>query len=210
MNTHTFVGTALTAAGVLTGIPVLACSIASYDPLTIDGTSEDIVPPSAPALVLEQIKRGTAPPCPEGAIGSAGECDDLGWIRLSLAATDDETPSEQLGYILRIDPDDPALGPLQGTYGVEWYNRPLRTIAGEMMLVWTDGALYVQEPIDVTFQVHAVDAAGNESEEFTIPASRAPGRRTRRLHRGGRRHRCDARQRSDGRQFRRRGLFSAV
>src|SRR5262245_34367769 len=89
--------TVASAAAILAGTsPAHACSVA-LPPHTLDPGEQavDDQPPSSPTVVSIEVLRtaNNGAGCAEGS-----SCDDLGAVRLALAASDDRTPASLLGY----------------------------------------------------------------------------------------------------------------
>lgn len=166
----------LLGTALLVAAPAAACSLAGVEAYRVDETSTDVVPPSAPAVELGTIKRGTGPMCP-GGIGSSGSCDDLAWIYVSYTgATDETTPDHALGYRIRPATDDEDLSFLGEVADIEWLRGPVRSnTPPQLMLVWGETAQWEQPAIDATFHIFAVDEAGNESADYAVVRVVDPG-----------------------------------
>jgi hypothetical protein len=139
-----------------------ACSFASNQPLVIDPQAQasDSTPPSPPSVGVESITRGKGPQ-PAGCGQSVSSCDDIGWIVLTVDATDDQTASAGLGYQVELVAGDlPA--------GLALPNGPVLPREGRLLLVWTDGASDDQEAISFTLALRAVDLAGNVGQPTTV------------------------------------------
>jgi len=120
-----------------------------------DGTA----PPSAPAHLSTEIRRGVGPET-EGCTGeaSASSCDGVGRITLRVSpSTDDRTPAEQIGYRMIVVDGTPPEGAGLGDEPV------LLLHDSYLFLGWSDDAEDEQESVDFTVVLIAVDAAGNES-----------------------------------------------
>lgn len=137
----------------------VACSLVGPTPLVIV-PSDDAMPPAIPMLGEPEINRGRGP---RGfLIRSSTSCDDIGWIDVSAASTDDTTPAEELGFEVEVLdgelPDGLTLpdGPLT-------YFTP-----GTLSWTWLDGATNDQEPFSFVVAVTAVDLAGNRSDSTQV------------------------------------------
>jgi hypothetical protein len=145
-------------------LPVRACSVVGPQPFEIDAAmaATDRQPPALTGLAVTNVKRGRAPE--NTGCGSTGtSCDDLGWIGILPAVTDDHTPAGQLGYLVSLVrgqlPEGLALPPQ--TFALPGPNR-------EMTLFWLDGNTDDQESFDFTLSVVAIDLAGNESAPMQV------------------------------------------
>ncbi len=127
----------------------------------------DHEPPAAPRVVSVGITRSPDPIYhrePDGScmVGTSS-CDGIGWVEIVVEPpVDDQSPSDDLGY--RVIPSSRHL------------RQPVQFLAApEGSLFWTfeDDPL---EPIDASFQVVAVDRAGNESAPSEVVEWSDPGR----------------------------------
>jgi hypothetical protein len=154
-------------AAAVVGRVALACSFPGDSPLVIEPQAQatDPTPPSSPTASLASLRRGKGPDRNlAGCSQSISSCDDLGTIGIALHATDDQTPSADLGYQVQLAagrlPDDLTLpaGPvtLQGGY---------------LYLRWIDGATDDQEAISFTLAIAAVDKAGNVGPSVSLQVS---------------------------------------
>jgi MYXO-CTERM domain-containing protein len=134
-----------------------ACDVSQH-PATIDPTLQkvDHTPPVLPPIPPPVIRRASGP---QGCTSDSTDdsCDDLGMLVFTVAGTDDMTPPTQLGYTFTL-----ASGALPDGFTLPTYPL-LPDTATSITLVWVDGAINGQEPLDFTLSVVAVDAAGNQS-----------------------------------------------
>src|SRR3990172_4911422 len=125
-----------------------ACSITGWARYQFDPQEQavDVTPPGAVSVAELVITRGEMGGC------ELNSCDGIGLIDLTLTASDDRTPAEDLGYKLRFAsgerpdanmfiPEEPGHSP--------------------MTLSWDDGASDIQESFDFFLEIAAVDRAGN-------------------------------------------------
>jgi hypothetical protein len=118
----------------------------------------DMTPPDAPVIEGVWISRSYGPR-DEGCArsSSSSSCDGSGGVAIQIEpARDDSGAVEVLGYLLRV-----AGGELPG--GFTPGDRPLLPLSGALYVHFPDPGPGDQEPIDVTFELVAVDRAGNES-----------------------------------------------
>ncbi len=142
-------------------LAVEACSFPAPPPLEIDPALlvTDHSRPSLTEVSIVEVKRGRGV---SGCGGSASSCDDLGVIRVAVAATDDMTASNEMGFNLAITSgSSPPVTVPQAPVVVG--NTP-----GEMVLVWIDGNTDDQEELDFEIQIVAVDRAGNQSTPRSV------------------------------------------
>jgi hypothetical protein len=127
----------------------------------------DHTPPGAiPAASIERIKPGQGPKR-EGCFGSSGGSNDgLGYVMIVFTPpTDDRTPADKLGYLLKVSGEAPEF---LWDYGAN----PIRADdPGELFLDWSDGATDDQESLDFTVEIIPVDLAGNQGPAFTLEVS---------------------------------------
>ena len=79
-------------------------------------------------------------------------CADIGRIDLTLTASDDRTPAEDVGYKLRFASGERPDADLR---------LPEEPVHSPMTLYWGDGASDIQESFDFFLEIAAVDRAGN-------------------------------------------------
>jgi uncharacterized protein (TIGR03382 family) len=148
-----------------------ACSLLNPQPFEIDPAMQatDHQPPVLTGLAVTDIKRGRGPES-TGCGSSGSSCDDLGWIGINPAVTDDHTPAEKLGFLVSV-----VGGKLP--QGLDVPAEPLRLpLPGQqIVLSWLDGASDDQEPFDFTLSVVALDLAGNESAPVEVHVSNDGG-----------------------------------
>jgi hypothetical protein len=152
------------AVGVL--FPLLAgrahaCSFSNGDPhrLDPDAQASDHVAPTLPPPTVFRINRGHD----TGGACSSSSCDDVGAIAISVAATDDATPEDKLGYRLTLSDGRLPEGFTLPSQAI----RALGGTDGQIWLHWGDGT-GDQEAFSFTLEVVAIDLAGNESAPQTL------------------------------------------
>ncbi len=142
---------------LLAALPSLACSrlpAAEHVPVPDTG---DITAPSAAVVELLEIWRGTGGEYdPATCTVTSNSCADSGGIELGVAATDDVTPADALGWRIELVGTLPD-GLVQSD--VAWRADE----EGVVVLSWGDGSTDDQEAFSFTARVYAVDSAGNES-----------------------------------------------
>lgn len=118
-----------------------ACSLPQNAPHVVDPAAEDdLVAPSA-ATVTAEVKRSSG--------GSS--CDDTVLVTLTVSATDDRAPTEQLGYALRLVSVAP------GNAGLQLPGEVVRAAGGRIVLAYSARSPgYVAE-----VEVRAADLNGN-------------------------------------------------
>lgn len=156
------------AVGALFPSPADACESVAPDYLQIDTPPElDTTPPEAPTLTEVRIGRSYGPR-DEGCSQSASSCDGFGTVGIQIQpGKDDRTAPQDLGYLVRV-----RGGSLPG--GATPSDRPVLLLSGGLYVSFPDPGPDDQEPIDVTFEVVAVDRAGNESAP-TVARATSPG-----------------------------------
>jgi hypothetical protein len=146
----------------LTTHPASACDgrgLAEHA-LDPDAEANDHVAPTLPAPTLVRINRGRD----EGGACGAGSCDGSGAIWIGVAAADDATPADRMGYRLAVMAGSPP-------HGFTVPMKPVRAFGGsngQLWLEWDDGASDDQEAFSFTLQIVAIDLAGNESVPQTL------------------------------------------
>lgn len=144
--------------------PALACSLLGPQVHTLDEASDDVTPPETPRLLELSVSRGGG-----GPPGTWSSCSDIGAVGLALAADDDVSPAEAIGFRLTL---------AGGVLPFELPADPVRPQGqGWLTLNWIDEATREQEPIDATLSIEAVDEAGNVSAEALTVQVVDPGRR---------------------------------
>jgi hypothetical protein len=140
----------------LAASPARACSLGLLTPHVLDPGAQatDQTPPTLPPPALFRIDRGQD----SGGGCSGSSCDDIGAIAISVAATDDATPDDEIGYRLTL-----AAGRLpEGFVLPSTAVRTPRGTDGQIWIYWVDGK-GDQESFSFTLQIVAIDLAGNES-----------------------------------------------
>jgi MYXO-CTERM domain-containing protein len=142
-----------------------ACSIAGPTAHVVypSMAATDQVPPTLP-LPTVTVSRGKR----EVGCGGRNTCDNIGNIRIAVAATDDTTPAERIGYRLTLEGfGPPNAGGLPR--GLTLPTDAVDPVAGEVVLVWDDIADGEAEDFYFVVSVVAVDLAGNQSEPQLLP-----------------------------------------
>jgi hypothetical protein len=135
--------------------------------LQIDSSALDKVPPEPPAVEEVRLNRSYGPRS-DGCSQSSSSCDGSGSLGIQIApGRDDRTAPNDLGYLVRVRD-----GGLPG--GATPYDQPVLLLSGGLYVFFPDAGPDEQEPIDVTFEVIAVDRAGNESAP-TVARATSPG-----------------------------------
>ncbi|MEA2700581.1 MAG: hypothetical protein QOI66_4852, partial [Myxococcales bacterium] len=117
-----------------------ACSVPGAVPHVIDPSKQatDITAPPPPIVMLKEIKRGRGPQGGPGCSSSSSSCDDLGTVTLSIAATDDDSPPQSIGYRIQL-----VSGRLPGGLDLPGDSRPLSPVDQNgqiaIYLNWVDG-----------------------------------------------------------------------
>jgi hypothetical protein len=118
----------------------------------------DHVPPTVPQVGFNSVGRGHRSPGAEGCGGGEPGCDAYGAVHVELAATDDVSPQDKIGYRFTVASGTPPTGLV---FPAEPVDFPLGETAFDFL--WDDGATDQQEPVAFTLRIVAVDQAGNES-----------------------------------------------
>jgi len=137
-----------------------ACSLAPPEPFVVEPDPSDTEAPRQPVLIESEVTRGKGPEASGCGTSSSTSCDDIGFIRLTLAQPDgDPHDADTVGYAVRFDAGELPDG----------LEPPDVLWAGPTLVFhWIDGATDAQEPFDFTVSVHAVDAAGNEGPALLV------------------------------------------
>jgi hypothetical protein len=139
--------------------PSIAEACSSPDPIAEhhqdpEEAALDSEAPGAVGGIEVFVYRGQAPQCCGGTCSSSS-CDDDGAIILEVvAATDDRTGADEMGY--RFDFQE---GTLPDGFSLPDYD--FRLDSGRVPLYWSDGEVDVQDAFDFTVTISAVDLAGN-------------------------------------------------
>ena len=145
--------------------PSDACSVAAAPAHEVDPSevARDDTPPDPPTgLTVVTIDRGRGATCDADGVCMSTSCDDLGIVALEWRpGSDDRTPADQLGVVIRVAGDEDFWFAERGE-AVRPYS------AGAHSLIWVDGASDEQEPLDLVLEVSHIDLAGNESEPVTV------------------------------------------
>lgn len=141
-------------AAVMAPSVAAACSAPYLPPFEPDPSLVDDVLPTAIGEAVEvTIKRGEGPDCDADGTCEISSCDDIGVITLMFAtATDDQTEPKQLAYVIEVVDGEPV-GVPEGAFRTDE--------TGVIRFFWGDDSTEVQEPIDFTIVIRAVDEAGN-------------------------------------------------
>jgi hypothetical protein len=140
--------------------PARACSPQGNHTYAVDSTlrATDSEAPTLEPITDVIVSRGSEPDS-VGCLGDTCSVGGLGSIRFAALATDNATPSTSLGYRLSVVAGQPPSGfELRGPVSVA-------------AVFWHETS--DEEPFDVTFEVVALDKAGNESAPQTFRAQHA-------------------------------------
>ncbi|MCB9663140.1 MAG: hypothetical protein H6732_03435 [Alphaproteobacteria bacterium] len=146
---------ALLLALVATPVPALACSFVPWQDVVVDPLDSDGVGPEAAVVVDLAVHRGQGPEVAGCAVATTS-CDDVGRVTLDL-----DLPAEAVGVRITL-----AEGSLPEGLGLP--ADPVAPFDGAIVLVWTDEATHVQEPLDFVLTLRTVDAAGDEGEALDV------------------------------------------
>jgi MYXO-CTERM domain-containing protein len=148
------------ALGALAVQPARACDVGPPPAHVLDPEAQgnDHVAPALPPPSLFKINRGHG----NDGCSSYDSCEGMAAVVISVSATDDATPAQEVGYRLTLV--DGAL-----PQDMRLPDSPIRTIeAGHLWLYWGDGDSDDQEAFSFTLQIVAIDLAGNESAPQTL------------------------------------------
>jgi hypothetical protein len=161
-------GAMILTAGVLLPNSAGACDTPLPQFLQIDmSPSVDTMPPEAPVLGEVRVGRSYGPR-DGGCSQSGSSCDGSGALGIQIEpGHDDRTAPDDLGYLIRL-----REGSLPG--GAMPSKAPVLLLSGGLYVSFPDPGPDEQEPIDLTFEVVAVDRAGNESAP-TVARATSPG-----------------------------------
>lgn len=145
-----------------------ACETPTPEYLEIDTSAAiDTTPPESPVLGEVRIGRSYGPRA-DGCSRASSSCDGWGALGVQIEpGYDDRTAPDDLGYRIRLRD-----GELPG--GATPSDRPVLLLGGGLYVHFPDPGPDEQEPIDVTFEIVAVDRAGNESAP-TVAHATSPG-----------------------------------
>lgn len=101
---------------------------------------------------------------PDGCVPDGAKCEGMASISISVEASDDRTPTGQLGYVFKLLPDGEYPDGFSG-----WGPRPIRVPDGT---VW-DGISYDDEDFSFDIEVRVVDLNGNQSEPKNVHIERS-------------------------------------
>jgi hypothetical protein len=145
-----------------------ACSVAGPTPYVVDASMQatDHVAPTLEPLSIASLQRGTA----TGGACSGSSCDGMGSLALTIAASDDVTPANNLGYRFSL-----AAGALPASFFILLDQPSQVTVSdGKIWFNWDDGT-EDHAPIDFTLQMVAIDRAGNRSAPQMVRVTDDPG-----------------------------------
>jgi hypothetical protein len=125
-------------------------------------SAADVQAPKLTGLAVTTIKRGKGSEN-AGCSSSGTSCDDLGWVAILPAVTDDHTPASELGYALSL-----VEGKLPEGLELPLQRFKLPVPGKEIRLSWLDGQTDDQEPFDFVLAVVVIDLAGNESAPLGV------------------------------------------
>lgn len=135
-----------------------ACSVHPQAEHMLDHEEKqnDTSPPSTPGISHISVSRGKPEPLRLGCVddcGTGGGAIDL----QVLAAADDRTPPDEMGYRLELVGGDlPEPNGSLPSYDV-------RARGGVIKLIWFDGESVEQDPFEFSLVIYAVDLGGNVS-----------------------------------------------
>jgi hypothetical protein len=129
----------------------VACSLRPPPEHVTDPQAQasDATAPDAPAVAVSKIGRGKGQ-----AACSNNSCEGNGTIVLEVSASDDQAPTDKLGYQIEL-----VSGQLPP--GLQLPTKAIRALGGEVWLHWNDGDTDEQEAFSFSLAVRAVDLAGN-------------------------------------------------
>jgi uncharacterized protein (TIGR03382 family) len=143
-----------------------ACSMEGpIDHILVENAA-DTVAPAVPTATVADVQRGRGGQVQANGSVMSSSCDDIGWIELALASSDDVSAPERIGYVLTLA-EGGALpeGLVLSTDGME----PVRADAsGVLRLSWLDGAEDDQEAFSFEVDIAALDEAGNLSDPVRL------------------------------------------
>ena len=137
-------------AVVVSPVRAHACSFAGPTPHIIDPAmvGVDQTPPTLPQPVVAEIQHYEPEGCMEG-----NSCQDIVSARITNLATDDTTSPDQIGYRFAV-----VSGTRPAGFSLPTGTARMATFDGSFYLHWSAG-----QDVDVTLNLFAVDAAGNQS-----------------------------------------------
>jgi len=148
-----------------------ACKLVSNPPHSVEPGEQavDHVPPSAPIVRVAQVKRGhdTSP----GACGgSASDCDGTGVVELEVAAQDDRSTADRLGYRVQLVSGSLPEGLSIPAAPVRPLLSPDKVASRRLIFSWDDRTTG-HHSLGFTLAVAAIDLAGNASEPVQVEVS---------------------------------------
>jgi len=152
-----------TALGLALGVQStdsLACTYAPDPPWTLDATQVgvDVQPPQAPQVQSGEARRGKGSVCDADGRCVVSSCGDWGNVFVDLQGLE---PGAELGYRLQV---------VEGSVPLGFESILQETRTGGSSLLWR-GAFDEVVALNATFELIAIDRAGNESvpsESFEI------------------------------------------
>jgi hypothetical protein len=141
-----------------------ACSLAPQIEHEVTENPSDVVAPAVPTASVEVI-RGHGPVQTEGGSQMSSSCDDIGFLDLTLASSDDVSAPEHLGFVITLVeggqlPDGLSLS----TEGMV----PVRTDDGVLTISWGDGDVDEQDAFAFEVDIAAMDEAGNLGDPLRL------------------------------------------
>lgn len=141
-----------------------ACSLAGNDDHHLDPAhAGDTTPPSLATATADLAWHGD-----DGDSGGCGStvssCGSYGLLTVTVAATDDAAPADELGYQLRVAAGVPPSG-------LDLPAQNVRAFSGEL-LVYFD---YSSPGFDFDLEIRAVDLNGNLGPPSVLSLSHLPG-----------------------------------
>jgi hypothetical protein len=107
---------------------------------------------SAPSVTVSRGNDLELSACERDRTGDT--CDDLGWLAIDLAASDDQTPAAEIGFRLTV-----TGGKLPPDLRLPTHD--VRARDGRIMLHWSDSATDGEDPFSFLLAIAPVDTAGN-------------------------------------------------
>lgn len=129
--------------------PASACDLATPPTLVIAANPADTTPPSTATVDVAKVRGGRDGGCRSG----HGDCSDLTYVDFEVAASDDVSTSDAIGYAFETEPPNVLAG-----------SGPIVPDAAGRIRLWLNGTSQATGP-DVDVRVFAVDRAGNVSAQ---------------------------------------------